>query len=461
MTRQLAGFPVASPESAGLDRRLLAEFRKALRCETHELKSLAGAAHLVIHAGRCVFACSGGAADAERGTRFSSGTLCRLHGATKPLVAAAFLTLVDAGKCRLADPVSKYLPFADHVAISASHPRSARTLAAPAPRSSRAKAAGRLAKGPKLSSLKLAKVPVPATLRDLLTNTAGLADYDEPRNNARVLRSLRRRSIKDLKGLCDAIALEPLRSRPGKRYAYSFALDILGRVCEVVSGKPLDRFMEEALLWPLGMRDTHFRVPPRKQRRAAAMYNAQCRRRARRAEAGPAYSLVPYRHPHEAPGVLSAGGGILSYRDAGLWSTARDYARFCQMLLEGGLAPGGRRVLRGATARGLWADALAGLGRGARVPGWHDQDGPRRGGWWDYRGLSLLHAYLDLDEPPSCGGRPRRSRSMWFSGGGGVFWTVDGKRKLITVSFSQTFGGREDETDGHGPLAYRVAPYVQ
>mmetsp|Transcript_95486 Transcript_95486/g.297704 ORF Transcript_95486/g.297704 Transcript_95486/m.297704 type:complete len:133 (-) Transcript_95486:71-469(-) len=132
------------------------------------------------------------------------------------------------------------------------------------------------------------------------------------------------------------------------------------------------------------------------------------------------------------------------------------------MVLGGGAAADGTRVLRPATARALWRDALAPLGgRDGRLAGWHDSDGPAKGGWWDYRGLSLLHAFLDLEEPPRGGGAPRRSRSMWFSGGGGAFWTVDAARGLVTVSFSQTFGGREDEGDGHGPLGYRIAPYLE
>uniref|UniRef100_A0A7S4V891 Beta-lactamase-related domain-containing protein n=1 Tax=Alexandrium monilatum TaxID=311494 RepID=A0A7S4V891_9DINO len=446
MAQRLASFPAAKPESAGLDGKVLEEFRRALRKETSELKSLAGAAHIVLHRGRCVFSCSGGTADGELGTRFTPRTLCRLHGATKPLVAAAFLTLVDAGKCRLSDPVAKYVPFPGHVLRGCAN----------------AKAGKRGGGGASLRSRRLARAAPPARLRDLLTNTAGLANYEDPKKNARVLRLVKRGAVKDLAGLCGAISEEPLHSRPRRRYDYSFAFDVLGRVCEVVSGKPLDRFMEEDFFKPLGMLDTHFRVPPRKRRRTAVLYNAR-RNGKRQREEGvtTAYTLTPYKHPLAAPGILSGGGGVLSYNDAGLWGTAEDCARFCQMLLSGGLAPSGRRVLCSATTKVLWEDALGRLGgRGGRLPGWHDQDGPGRGGWWDFRGLSLLHAFLDLDETPRSQGRPRRSRSMWFSGGGGAFWTIDGARGLVTVSFTQTFGGRASEADGHGPLAYRVSPYV-
>ncbi|CAK0896594.1 unnamed protein product, partial [Prorocentrum cordatum] len=256
---------------------------------------------------------------------------------------------------------------------------------------------------------------------------------------------VRDRRISDLRALCDAIGRLPLRSKPGSRYDYSFCHDLLGRLCEVISGKRLDIFMRH-LLKPLGMKDTHFALPPRKKR-------PSLNRRRRAAVRARPYALKLYRHKHSAPGILSCGGGILSYLDAGMWGTACDYARFCQMILDGGVAPGGGRVLRPATARALWSDALAPLGRArdGRLPGWHDADGPRPGGWWDYRGLSLLHAYLDHDLPPRGGRPPRRSQSMWFSGGGGAFWTVDAARGLVTVSFAQSLGGREDEATGTAP----------
>ncbi|CAK0896590.1 unnamed protein product, partial [Prorocentrum cordatum] len=338
MARRLAGFPAAPAGEAGLCPQELRRFRAAVRHETEDLGSLAGVSHVVLHRGRCVFACSGGWADRAAGARFGLRTLCR---------------------------------------------------------------------------------PLMAKVRD--------------------------RRISDLRALCDAIGRLPLRSKPGSRYDYSFCHDLLGRLCEVISGKRLDIFMRH-LLKPLGMKDTHFALPPRKKR-------PSLNRRRRAAVRARPYALKLYRHKHSAPGILSCGGGILSYLDAGMWGTACDYARFCQMILDGGVAPGGGRVLRPATARALWSDALAPLGRArdGRLPGWHDADGPRPGGWWDYRGLSLLHAYLDHDLPPRGGRPPRRSQSMWFSGGGGAFWTVDAARGLVTVSFAQSLGGREDEATGTAP----------
>lgn len=423
--KRLAGFPSAAPQTANLDKADLARFRKALTHESETLRSLAGAAHVILHCGKCVFACASGLADRTRGTRFTTRTLCKLHGATKPLVATAFLALVDAGKCCLADPVAKYLPFSDKVTASGGK------------------------RGP------CARQP---TLRDLLTMTAGLGDESAPAYRG-LMRLVRSGKIADLKCFCDAVAEKPLQAQPGKRYQYSFAYEFLGRVCEIISDLSLEDFMRKWLLDPLGMKDTHFVVPAHKLKRCAALYDAKPLKRKR--QDGAEYGLTPYRHLEKAPMIQSGGGGILSYHDAGMWGTAQDYARFCSMLISGGISPDGRRVLKTSTARALWNDALGPLGgRDGRLLGWHDSDGAEKGGWWDYRGLSLNHAFLDLDETPRRG-RTRRSRSMWFSGGGGAFWTIDARRGLTTVSMSQTFGGRVDESDDHGPLAYRIGAYLE
>eukprot|EP00747_Dinoflagellata_sp_TGD_P216214 gnl/TRDRNA2_/TRDRNA2_88800_c0_seq2.p1 gnl/TRDRNA2_/TRDRNA2_88800_c0~~gnl/TRDRNA2_/TRDRNA2_88800_c0_seq2.p1 ORF type:complete len:291 (+),score=55.30 gnl/TRDRNA2_/TRDRNA2_88800_c0_seq2:254-1126(+) len=288
--------------------------------------------------------------------------------------------------------------------------------------------------------------------------TAGLG-YENARAYRGIMQQVRDGRIADLKAFCTAMAEKPLLAQPGKRYHYSFAYEILGRVCEVVSGLPLERFMRKWLLGPLGMKDTHFVVPNRKRRRCATLYDATALKRKRRD--GAEYELKPYRHPDKAPTIQSGGGGILSYHDAGMWGTAEDYARFCHMLVSEGRSLSGRTVLKASTVRALWTDALGVLGgRDGRLPGWHDSDGKQKGGYWDYRGLNLNHAMLDMDELPKRG-RLRRSRSMWMSGGGGAFWTIDAQRRLVTVSMAQTFGGREDESDGHGPLAYRISPYVE
>lgn len=422
--RRLAGFPAAGPEAGGLSREPLDRLRAATRLEVRELGCLAGAAHVVLQQGKCVAAITDGWSDREQGVRFGLDTICKLHGCTKPLMAAAFLSLVDEGKVRLSDPVSKYISFSDQVA-------------------------GR-------GRAKVRPVRAPATLRHLLTMTGGLK-YDSCPAYATAMRRVRSGAIADLAGLCEALAAEPLQAEPGDRFEYGFCADALGRVCEAVSGERLDAFVERRLLRPLGMKDSHFVVPPRKRRRVAVQYQCEAAKGATRA-AQP-YVTKPWDHPLSAPGIMSGGGGVLSYKDPGMLSTARDYARFLQMLLDGGRSQDGRCVLRPSTVRSLWRDGLAQYNRpDGRLPGWNDADGPAKGGYWDHVGWSLLNTHLVFDGPPK-GRTARQGRSMWMGGGGGTYWVIDPRKRTVSVSFTQTFGGRSED-DGLGPRGGDASPFV-
>ncbi|CAJ1360111.1 unnamed protein product, partial [Effrenium voratum] len=198
-------------------------------------------------------------------------------------------------------------------------------------------------------------------------------------------RSVRQRRTRRLRSFCKELLRLPLRSAPGKRYDYSFAYDVLGRVCEEISGLPLPKFMSKYLFRPLGMKDTHFTVPAHKKKRQAVLYTSK-----KLKSKTPRYRLARFRGA-SAPGILSGGGGLLSYEDPGLWGSAADYAKFLNALLAGGKSPSGRQIWKASTVRKLWEDSLAPFTQpDGRLPGWHDADGSAEGGWWDFRGLSLL-----------------------------------------------------------------------
>eukprot|EP00927_Polykrikos_kofoidii_P073658 TRINITY_DN69676_c0_g1_i1.p1 TRINITY_DN69676_c0_g1~~TRINITY_DN69676_c0_g1_i1.p1 ORF type:complete len:455 (+),score=47.40 TRINITY_DN69676_c0_g1_i1:109-1473(+) len=424
VAKRLAGFPAVSPERSGLNALRLREFRAALRRETNDLGSLPGAAHIVLHAGRCVFAGASGWANLKGRTKFRLDTICALHGATKPLVVAAFMSLVDEGKVSLSDPVAKYLPFPEKVAVSVTK-----------------SSAGGVRR-------QIVAAKHRATLQHLLTNTVSMTE-------APALRRVRKGAVADLHGLCSALAESPLLASPGSRYDYGMSMDVLGRVCEVASGEPLEAFVRNRVLEPLGMKDTHFVVPQKKQDRIAPLYDSWQLKSGK-------WKLAPWTHPESAPGIASSSGGILSYNDAGMYGTANDYARFVQMLLDGGVAPGGTRVLSVSTAKAIWLDSLAQYsGRDGRLAGWKDSPEPDWAvdpkGFWDRNSWSLLNTHLVFGEKPRR--QPaRRSTHMWMGGGGGAFWIADKKRKLAAISFTQCFGGRTDPEDGHGPLARDITP---
>jgi len=228
---------------------------------------------------------------------------------------------------------------------------------------------------------------------------------------------------------------------------YSLCIDVLGRVCEVVSGKTLDAFMTEKLFQPLGMVDTHFVVPRAKLGRKAALYD--CKRvldpRKRKSNGDRPYRAYRWQSHQMHPGVFSGGGGMLSYSDAGIYSTVEDYARFCQMLLSGGVAASGRRILRKKTVDMLWQDCLTRYAnKNGAVRGWTDYEGKSMQFYWDHHAWSMLNATLDLEELPKATGPPRKGHTLWMYGMG-AYWFIDAKRKLVAVSIAQCFSSRRKD----------------
>lgn len=415
--KTVAGCQVIQPEAAGLSRAPLEKLRATVRKEVHELGSSNGVAHLILANGKCVFQYADGFSNREKKVKFGLRTICALHSCSKPLTVAAFLTLVDEGKVRLSDYVDKYLP--DY---------------------SRRVVAGKSAAKTKAATTR-------PTLRHLCSMEGGLKHSDNP-GYKDLVAQLRKHSIKDLAGFCDGLMKLPLESDPGSMHYYSLCIDVLGRVCEVVSGQKLDKFMAERLFKPLGMVDTYFVVPEAKQRRVAAFYD--CRRvrmKDRKANNNMPFRAHPWKGPKMAPGVCSGGGGILSYADAGIYGSAEDYARFCQMLLKGGVTATGSRVLRESTVRLFWQDCLTPFANNqGLVRGWNDYGGsdPKEKFYWAHHAWSLLNATLDLEEPPKKSGSPRIGHTLWMYGMG-AYWFIDARRKLVAVSFASCFSSGPDK----------------
>lgn len=411
---------MVSPEDAGLTRAPLERFRNFVQKEVHKVGSQPGSAHLAIVNGKCVFAHADGLANVKSGEKFKLNTLVALHSCTKPIVVASFLTLLDKGKVRLSDYIDKYVPYSELVASSTSPSGTSKRKTRP-------------------------------TLHHLVTQVAGLRHSDEDAYKS-IISKLDKNKIINIAGMIDALADIPLQSEPGTLHYYSWSIDVLGRIIEVVSGKKLDKFVSEAILQPLGMKDTHFRIPSSKLGRKSNIYwckNVRSQKEAKKSGGK--------KRPYEAqlwsgekmnPGVFSSGGGILSYSDAGLYGTAEDYARFCLMLVNEGVAPGGRRILRQKTARMLFQDCLTPFGskKDGRVPGWNDYEGDdaKATYYWDRHAWSLLNATLDLEGPPKKSGSPRQGNTLWMYGMG-AYWLVDKKRKLVAVSMTQCFSCRKSD----------------
>lgn len=233
----------------------------------------------------------------------------RIYSMTKPVIAVGVLRLVEDGKVGLDDPVAKYVPSFASVKVFAGGTADAPILVAP---------------------------DSPITVRQLLNHTSGLG-YGLTAGPADTIftRAKLYDAGRTLEEFTDSLARVPLLFSPGTRWGYSAGLDVAGRVIEVASGQTLDRFLEEQVFGPLGMRDTGFRIRPDMRGRLATVYTP-----------GPDGALQPV-EGDRLMAMFEPEARFL-WGSGGLLSTPDDFLRFAQMLLSGG-ALGETRILRPET----------------------------------------------------------------------------------------------------------------
>lgn len=296
------------PETLGFSRERLARLDAAMQRYIDD-KKLAGIITLIARRGQIVHLGKFGMANIAAGQPMADDTIFRIYSMTKPITSVAALMLMEEGRLRLSDPVSRYIPaFRDiQVLENPADPSSACVACTHAP-----------------------------TLKELFTHTAGLsygfeAGHIDDLYRQRVWGLMRINPDVTLAEFVNAIAAVPLACQPGTRFIYSMATDVLGRVVEVAADMPFAEFLRERIFQPLGMTDTDFWVPQEKAHRLAALYS--------RDEAGALveHNPTPFRYdrPTQNP---SRGGGLVS--------TTGDYFRFAQMLLNRGELDGVRLLGR-------------------------------------------------------------------------------------------------------------------
>ncbi len=301
--------PTAKPESVGLSSERLERISKTVQKDIDD-KRIAGAVTLVLRHGQVVFFRAQGMQDREAGKPMRPDTIFRICSMSKPLTTAAVMMLYEEGHFLLEDPISKYLP----------EFRNPKVLVKPAN-------GGESYTIPATSEI---------TIRDLLRHTSGLtykwnADLGPLYREANVADGLLPYdgTIGDS---TERLAKLPLLFNPGERWEYGLSVDVLGRLVEVVSGMPFDQFLRTRLFEPLGMKDTYFFVPDNKLDRLATAYTYYPDKGLNRFPDAPIVEgafVYSADYAFRSPRKLFSGG-------AGLNSTAADYARFCQMMLEGG-----------------------------------------------------------------------------------------------------------------------------
>lgn len=401
--REAAGqpLPAADPAAVGVDPLRLERITSAFDEYTRR-GELVGGTILVARGGRLVYHHAFGLRDREAGDPMEADDLFRIASQSKAVVSVAAMILQEEGKLLLDDPVARFLPeFAETMVAVPEEDGGYRVVAATRP----------------------------ITVRDLLTHTSGVAYGGGPGGE--------RWAAAEITGWYFAHRDEPVRetvrrmaelpfpAQPGSAFVYGYSTDILGAVVEVASGLPLDRLLGERILEPLGMRDTHFYIPRDQAGRLAAVYSRTPEGVVVRAPDGP--GMQTQGEYLDGPRASFSGG-------AGLVSTAGDYGRFLQMLLNGGELDG-VRILAPSSVALMTVDHLGSL-----------YGGDASGFGLGFEVVQDLGAY----------GRPG-STGSWSWGGAyhSTYW-VDPAEELVVVYLTQLIPARLDDHARLRALVYQA-----
>ena len=373
---QAAPLPRATPESVGMSGERLQAATALLRQFVADRK-IAGAVGAVARRGKIVYLEPVGLQSLESKAPMSEHSLFRVYSMTKAVTAVAVMMLVEEGKLRLTEPASKYLPEFSQVMVQEG--------GAGAPRPpSRA-----------------------ITIQDLLLHTSGLSH-----RTSDLYRQLRVRSrAQGLPQFVANITRAPLMEDPGTRFRYSEATTVLGRVVEVVSAKPFDAFVTEHILRPLGMTDTMWWVDGEARTRLATVYQ----RRQDGTMAAFEIEDVPFT---QKPALMEGAVGLVS--------TATDFIRFGQMLLNKGTLDG-VRLLSAATTESITKNGLA------------DAMVQARGG-------SMGWGLGNVDVVVGGGSRGYLTTigEYGWDGSAGTFFAVDPSRELVVTLMTQNLPANPD-----------------
>ena len=387
-----AQLPTVPPEQVGLSSARLGRLGPAFKTEIEQGK-LPGAVVVVARKGKIAFFESFGHRDKASGARMTNDTIFRIYSMTKPLVSVAAMMLMEEGRLQLTDPVSKFLPELSKLQVSVAKvdPEFARVTFATAPAERE------------------------MTVQDLLRHTSGLA-YGEITANTPVKEAYAQAGVYqpqgmpfDARGLTPAeqvarLARAPLAHQPGTVWEYSLASDVLGRVVESASGMPLGRFLEERLFKPLKMTDSGFFVPGDRLGRVAQPDPAN------------QIKLIDVTTP---PKNDSGGAGGVS--------TAGDYLRFGQALLNGGQLDGAR-VLSRSTVSLMTSDHLGRI------------SAPSQGTPGELLLGTLGYTFglgFAVREAPGVAGLPGSAGEYMWAGFAGTYFWVDPKEELVGVLMTQ------------------------
>jgi CubicO group peptidase (beta-lactamase class C family) len=381
---------VVNPESVGLDRAQLFRVGRHLRKRYIEPGKIPGSLTLIARRGKICYLDTAGKRDVERDTPVTEDTIFRIYSMSKPVTSVALMTLYEQGLFSLNDPVHRFIPAWKNLQV---HKAGAYPL------------------------FDTVACQRPMTIRDLLLHTSGLTyDFMRASNIDYAYRKLGVGNPEPgytLQQMIEQLSRLPLEFSPGERWNYSLSTDVLGYIIEVISGMSLADYFRETLFTPLNMVDTAFEISADKQHRFACCYE-------RNLESKMALYDDGQNSRFASRSFYSGGGGLLS--------TAQDYYRFCQMLLNGGSLDG-QRILGSRTLDFMTRNHL---------PGGKDMSRFATGSFSEagYEGVGFgLGFGCKLD--PVQNGYPASAGSyLWGGLASTVFW-VDPVEQLIVLFLTQ------------------------
>jgi len=391
----------AQSDEAGMDLAPFVELDRMFQ-QTTDTGEIPGLSYIVLKHGKLVKSGVFGVADTETKMPWRFDSICRMYSMTKTVSVCGLMMLVEEGSVSLEDPVSKFLPNFEFATLRVVHDESV------------------------ASSTDCKPVKCPVLIKHLLTHTAGLSygpALGDPPSSATeeaydaLIQRTDRKEFQDLAAWCDELTAMPLRFQPGEKWEYSYSIDIIGRIIEIVSGQRLDHFLCKRVMEPLGMQDTTFALPKAKQGRLTSFY----RRVEGKLELVDTPASSQWVEPNQQQ-VLCAGGTVGSVA-GGLVSTINDFARLCVMLQSGGEFAG-VRLLKEQTVRIMSSNMLP------EVTG--------RSDCWclETAGLGFGPLGSVAVEHPDANWFDRPGEIGW-GGLAGTAWATDQQDGLVVISFCQ------------------------
>lgn len=379
-----AGLKMAKPESVGMSSERLQRIEDTMKRYIDD-EYLAGTVTLVARKGKVVHFEAQGFSDVENARPMTTDTIFRIASMTKPIASVALMMLYEQGHFQLNDPVSKWLPeFSDMKVVVNNEGQ------------------------PLGTPYHLVPAKLAITIKHVLTHTAGLMNPYRSGHLAIYQNQPNLEPGFDLEDSIKRLAKLPLAYHPGEKWQYSSATNVVGRLVEVMSGMSLDKFFHKEIFKPLKMVDSYFYLPASKLDRFAAQYRPD-EKNANKIilQDAPTRESRYVKEPHS---YFSGAGGMIS--------TAADYVRFQQMMLNGGELDG-VRLLGRKTVEQMFKNHTGDLPIWLRGPG---------------NGFGLGYSVV-LDSGEAATSQSEGSVS-WGGAFNTIFW-IDPKEELVAVFMSQ------------------------